>query len=65
MLYIPQDINQFQLKMVVALSGTFQLPEDGILVSAVYLFSYDLGDRKLRHPVNLEIQHCGSMYATW
>ena len=60
---LPQDINQFQLKMAVALSGTFQLPEDGMLVSAVYSFSHDLGDRKLRHAVNLEIQHCGSIYA--
>ena len=60
---LPQDINQFQLKMAVALSGTFQLPEDGILVSAVYSFSHDLGDRKLRRPVTLEMQHCATTEA--
>ena len=60
---LPQDINQFQLKMAVALSGTFQLPEDGILVSAVYSFSHDLGDRKLRRPVTLETQHCATANA--
>ena len=60
---LPQGINQFQLKMAVALSGTFQLPEDGILVSAVYSFSHDLGDRKLCHPVTLEIQHCATTEA--
>ena len=44
-------------------SGNFQLPEDSVLVSAVYSFTHDLGDRKLRKPVTLEMQHCATSTA--
>ena len=60
---LPLDVSQFQLKMAVALSGTFQFPEDGILVSAVYSFSHNLGSKELRQPVTLEIQHCATTSA--
>ena len=48
------------IKIEVALSGNFQLPEDGVLVSAVYSFSHDLGDKELRRSVTLEMQHCAT-----
>ena len=38
-------------------SGNFQLPEDSVPVSGVYLL---LGDRKLGKPVTLELQHCAT-----
>ena len=55
---LPVDCNQFRLKMEVALSGEFQLPKDSVLVSAVYSFSHNLGDKELVCPVTLEMQHC-------
>ena len=60
---LPQDLNQCNVKIEVALSGNFQLPEDGILVSAVYSFSHDLGDKELRRSVTLEMQHCANTSA--
>ena len=55
---LPKGRSNFQLKIAVALSGNFKLPENGILVSAVYSFSHDLGDRVLQKPVTVELQHC-------
>ena len=55
---LPEDLYQCSLKIKVALSGDFLLPEDGILVGAVYSFSHDLGDKELRRSVTLEMQHC-------
>ena len=55
---LPEDLDHWQLKIAVFLSRYFKLPEDGVLVSAVYSFSHNLGDRKLRNSVTLEIQHC-------
>ena len=55
---LPEDLKQCNIKITVALSGNFQLPEDSILVSAVYSFSHDLGDKELRRLVTLEMQHC-------
>jgi hypothetical protein len=49
--------------MAVALSGHFTFPENGVLVSAVYCFSHDLGDKELRYPVIIEMQHCASANA--
>ena len=46
--------------MQVALSGKFELQEDGVLVSAVYFFSHDMGDKELRHSVTLDMQHCAN-----
>ena len=57
---LPEDLNQCNVKIEVALSGNFQLPEDGVLVSAVYSFSHDLGNKELRHSVTLEMQHCAN-----
>ena len=57
---LPEGRSLCQLKIAVTLSGNFDLPEDGVLVSAVYSFSHDLGDKELRHPVTLEMQHCAS-----
>ena len=57
---LPEDLNQCNIKIEVALSGNFQLPEDGVLVSAVYSFSHDLGDKELRRSVTLEMQHCAT-----
>ena len=57
---LPEDHTQCNVKIKVALSGNFQLPEDGILVSAVYSFSHDLGNMELRRSVTLEMQHCAN-----
>ena len=58
---LPEELTQCQLKMAVALSGKFELPEEGVLLSAIYLFSCpDLGDRELSVPVTLEMQHCAT-----
>ena len=57
---LPENLNQCNIKIEVALSGNFQLPEDGVLVSAVYSFSHDLGDKELRRSVTLEMQHCAT-----
>ena len=57
---LPEDLNQCNIKIEVALSGNFQLPEDGVLVSAVYSFSHDLGDKELRRSITLEMQHCAT-----
>ena len=57
---LPEDCSHCQLKIAVSVSGSFELPQDGVLVSAIYSFSHDLGDRELRNPVRLEMQHCAS-----
>ena len=63
---LPENCSQFQLKMAVSRAKVCTLPtENGILVSAVYSFNHNLGDRKLRRPASLEMQHCvvgGSNY---
>ena len=60
---LPDHCTHFQLNVVVALSGHFTFPENGVLVSAVYCFSHDLGDKELRYPVIIEMQHCASANA--
>ena len=56
---LPEDCSQLQLKMTVSRPKDYKLPaEDGILVSAVYSLSHNLGERKLRQQATLEIQHC-------
>ena len=56
---LPENCTQFQLKMAVSRAKECTLPtENGILVSAVYSFNHNLGDRKLRRPATLEMQHC-------
>ena len=57
---LPDDCSHCHLKIAASLSGNFDFPEDGVLVSAVYSFTHDLGDRELRNPVSLEIQHCAT-----
>lgn len=58
---LPKELTQCQLKMAVALSGTFKLPKEGVLLSAIYLFTCrDLEDRELCVPVTLEMQHCAA-----
>ena len=57
---LPDDCSHCHLKIAASLSGNFKLPEDGVLVSAVYSFTHGLGDRQLRNPVTLEIQHCAT-----
>ena len=63
---LPENCSQFQLKMAVSRAKVCKLPtENGILVSAVYSFTHNLGDRNLRRPASLEMQHCvvgGSNY---
>ena len=58
---LPEECSQFQQKMAVSRAKDYKLPteeENGILVSAIYSFKYNLGDRKLRRPATLELQHC-------
>ena len=58
---LPEGRNQYHLKVEVGLSGEFELPENGVLVSAVYSFSHDLGDGMLlRQPITLHMEHCAS-----
>ena len=58
---LPDDCSQFELKIDVGLPAQFELPaNDGTIVSAVYSFSHDLGDKELRQPVTLEMQHCAT-----
>ena len=68
-LHIPHDVlpdgcKLCNLKIAVSLSGNVQLPEDSVLVSGVYSFKHDMGDRELRKPVTLEMQHCATS-AVW
>ena len=60
---LPEDCTHSELKMAVALSGHFSFPRKGIPVSGIYSFSHDLGDKQLRRPVTLEIQHCVNVNA--
>ena len=61
---LPDDCSQFELKIDVGLPAQFELPaNDGTIVSAVYSFSHDLGDKQLRQPVTLEMQHCATTSA--
>ena len=56
---LPRTCSQFQLKMALSKVEDYKLPtKNGILVSGVYSFSHNLGERKLRQPATLEIQHC-------
>ena len=57
---LPEGRSQCQLKVEVGLSGEFELPENGVLGSAVYSISHDLGDEKLRQPITLRMEHCAS-----
>ena len=56
---LPENCSQFELKMSVSRSRQSKLPDDnGVLVSAIYSFSHELGEKELRQPVTLEMQHC-------
>ena len=56
---LPEDCSELQLNMTVSRATVCELlDEDGILVSAVYSFSHNLGERKLRQKATLEMQHC-------
>ena len=57
---LPDHCTHFQLNVAVAVSGHFTFPENGILVSGVYSFSHNLGDKELQHPITVEMQHCAS-----
>ena len=56
---MPKGRSHCQLKIGVAVSGEFQLPENGIPTSAVYWLSHDLQE-ELQNPITLEIQHCAT-----
>ena len=55
---LPINCSLFELKIEVGMSGKFELPDGGILVSAVYSFKHNLGDKELRQPITLGMQHC-------
>ena len=58
---LPDDCSQFELKIDVGLPAQFELSTSyDTIVSAVYSFSHDLGDKQLRQPVTLEMQHCAT-----
>ena len=62
---LPEDCSQFELKMAVSRLGQYKLPtDDGILVSALYSFHHTLGDKELRQPVTIEMQHCATNSST-
>ena len=56
---LPEGCSLLELNIAVSRAKDYKLPaeRDGIIVSAVYSFSHDLGERKLRRPVTLEMQH--------
>ena len=56
---MPKGRSHCQLKVGVAVSGEFQLPENGIPTSAVYWLRHDLPE-ELQNPITLEIQHCAA-----
>ena len=56
---LPKGRSHCQLKIGVAVSGEFQLPEKGIPTSAVYWLSHDLQE-ELQNPITLEMQHCAT-----
>ena len=60
---LPEGQSHSNFKIAVSLPGNFQLPKDGVRVSGVYSLTHDLGDRKLRNPIRLEIQHCAATNA--
>ena len=60
---LPDDCSHCNFTIAVSLSRDFELPEDGILVSAVYSVTHDLGERKLKKPVTLQMQHCATSSA--
>ncbi|CAI8049046.1 hypothetical protein GBAR_LOCUS27005 [Geodia barretti] len=66
-LYIPPDslpegCSHLELSVNVGLSGEFQLPENAVIVSAVYSFSHHPIE-SLRQPVTLEMEHCAAASA--
>ena len=62
---LPEDCSQFELKMAVSRLGQYKLPtDDGIPVSALYSFHHTLGDKELRQPVTIEMQHCATNSST-
>ena len=56
---LPEDCSELQLTMTVSRATDCELRDrGGNLVSAVYSFSHNLGERNLRQKATLEIQHC-------
>ena len=56
---LPKHCSHFQLKMAVSRANNYKLlAGDGILVSAIYSFHHNLGDKRLRRPATLKMQHC-------
>ena len=60
---LPEDCSYCHLTIAVVGSKHFKLPANGVLVSAVYSFRHDLGDRVLQNPVTIEMQHCANANA--
>ena len=56
---LPEGCNELPLKRAVIKAEDCTLPtENCVLVSAVYSFTHNLRERKLRQPATLEMQHC-------
>ena len=56
---LPEGCSELPLKRAVKIVKNYKLPmENCILVSAVYSFSHNLGERNLRQHATLEMQHC-------
>ena len=56
---LPEGCTELQLNMTVSRATDYKpRSEHGSVVSAVYSFCHSLGERRLRRPVNLEMQHC-------
>ena len=56
---LPEGCSELPLKRAVIRAKDCKLPtENCVLVSAVYSFSHNLGERKLPKPATLEMQHC-------
>lgn len=60
---LPDGCAHCNVKIGVSLPGDFQLPEDCVLVSAIYSLTHDMGDTKLRKSATLKMQHCGATEA--
>ena len=62
---LPEDCGECELRIVVSRAKDYTVStENSIPTSAIYSFSHNLGGRKLRQPVTLEIQHCVGSFSS-
>ena len=56
---LPTGFTELHLEIAVSRASSYKSQdESGVLVSTIYCFSHNLGERKLQKAVTLEMQHC-------